>query len=78
MILAFYFSLFTSHFSAQAPTPRTDPIIVSIAEPEPSDLVGLADVLWGSLGLTGVLVLGAVVAAVVFAGVLFWVRSRAA
>ena len=65
------------YFSLQTPGPQTDPIIVNIVEPEKSDLVGLADVLWGSLGLTGVLVLASVLAAVVFAGVLFWVRSRA-
>ena len=66
------------YFSLQTPGPQTDPIIVNIVEPEKPDLVGLADVLWGSLGLTGVLVLASLVAAVVFAGVLFWVRSRAA
>ena len=77
LILTFYFSLFTFHFSLQVPSPPPKPIIVDIAERETSDLAGLAAVLWGSLGLTGVLVLGSVLAAVVFAGVLFWVRSRA-
>jgi hypothetical protein len=38
---------------------------------------GLADVLIGALGLTGLLMLGAILAAGVFAGVLFWIRSRA-
>jgi hypothetical protein len=56
-------------------TPQ-DPVIVKILDPPNKDLVGLADVLFGSLGLTGVLVLLAVVAALAFAGVLFWVRSR--
>ena len=72
------FSLLTSYFLLQVPSPQSDPIIVSIAEPEQSDLVGLADVLLGSMGLTGVLVLVSIVAAAVFAGVLFWVRSRSA
>ena len=58
-------------------TPQ-DPVVVRIIDPPNKDLVGLADVLFGSLGLTGVLVLGAVVAAAVFAGVLFWIRSRQA
>ena len=49
------------------------PVIVKIVEPKES---GLADVLIGALGLTGVLTLGAVVAAVVFGAVLFWIRSR--
>jgi hypothetical protein len=54
-----------------------DPVVVRIIEPN-KDLVGLEDVLFGSLGLTGVLVLLSVIAALLFAGVLFWVRSRQA
>ena len=54
---------------------QSKPIIVKIVEPE-GDPTGLADVLIGALGLTGALTLLAVVAAVVFAGVLFWIRSR--
>jgi len=57
-------------------TPQ-DPVIVKIIEPN-KDLVGLEDVLFGSLGLTGVLVLLSVIAAVLFAGLLFWFRSRSA
>jgi hypothetical protein len=53
------------------------PIIVKIIEPPAnSELNGLADVLLGSLGLTGVIVLGALLLGLVFASVLFWVRSR--
>ena len=52
-----------------------DPIIVKIVEP--SELSGLADVLLGAIGLTGVLALLAITAGVVVAGVLFWWRSRA-
>jgi hypothetical protein len=51
------------------------PIIVKVVEPS-GDPTGIADVLLGALGLTGVLVLVAVLAAVVFAGLLFWFRSR--
>jgi hypothetical protein len=53
-----------------------DPIIVKIVEP--SELSGLADVLLGAIGLTGVLTLLAITAGVVVAGVLFWWRSRSA
>jgi hypothetical protein len=54
---------------------QSKPIIVKIM-PQEGDPTGLADVLIGALGLTGVMVLLAVVAALVFAGVLFWYRSR--
>lgn len=53
-----------------------DPVVVKIIEPEKSELSSLADVLLGSLGLTGILVLASILAACVFAGVLFWLRSR--
>ena len=52
------------------------PIVVKIIEPANKELGGLADVLLGSLGLTGILVLGALVAALIFGSVLFWIRSR--
>ena len=54
---------------------QSKPIIVKIMPPE-GDPTGLADVLIGALGLTGVLVLLAVIAAIVFGGALFWFRSR--
>ena len=53
----------------------SSPIIVKLIEPN-KDPTGLADVLIGAIGLTGVLVLLAVVAAGIFAAVLFWARSR--
>ena len=53
------------------------PIIVRIPQDPPkSELSGLADVLLGSLGLTGVIALAAVLLGAVMAGVMFWVRSR--
>ena len=52
------------------------PIVVKIIDSPNTELKGLSDVLLGSLGLTGVLVLGALVAAVIFGSVLFWIRSR--
>jgi hypothetical protein len=54
---------------------QSKPIIVKIM-PQEGDPTGLADVLIGALGLTGVLVLLAVIAAGVFGAVLFWIRSR--
>ena len=53
------------------------PIIVKIVE-TPHDPTGLAEVLIGSLGLTGAITLCAIVFGVLFAGVLFWIRSRSA
>ena len=55
--------------------PANDPIIVKIIPPA-SDVSTLGDVLLGALGITGVLVLGAVVFGVVLAGVMFLVRRR--
>jgi len=53
------------------------PIIVSIPPDKPkSELSGLADVLLGSLGLTGVIVIAAVLLGAAMAGVMFWMRSR--
>jgi hypothetical protein len=57
--------------------PPPDPIIIDIKEPESDEIRGLADILIGALGLTGLLVLASILAAVLFAGVLFWFRSRA-
>jgi hypothetical protein len=55
------------------------PIIVKIIPPEQkSELSGLADVLLGSLGLTGLIVVAAVALGAVMAGVMFWIRSRSA
>ena len=55
----------------------SNPIIVRIPQDPPkSELSGLADVLLGSLGLTGVIVIAAVLLGAVMAGVMFWVRSR--
>ena len=53
------------------------PIIVKIIQPEQkSDLQGLSDVLLGSLGLTGLITLAALLLGVALAGVMFWIRSR--
>jgi hypothetical protein len=53
------------------------PIIIQIQEPK-SELQGLSDLLFGSLGLAGVLIIIAVLLAGLFAGVLFLWRMRSA
>ena len=60
-----------------APGQPASPIIVKIVE-TPRDPTGLADVLVGSIGLTGAIVLLAIITGTLLAGVLFWVRSRRA
>jgi hypothetical protein len=52
-----------------------NPVIVKIIEP-PKDPTGLADVLVGALGLTGVLGLAAILIGVATGAVIFWMRSR--
>jgi hypothetical protein len=52
------------------------PVTVRIIEPPADPTNGLADVLLGSLGLTGVLILIALAAGAIFAGILFYIRSR--
>ena len=54
----------------------SSPFIVKIVEPKKDPTGGLADVLIGALGLTGVMVIVAIVAAGIFAALLFWSRSR--
>lgn len=73
LFLSSRFSLLSSAQSGSGQEP--EPILVDIVEPD-SEITGLADVLIGALGLTGLLVLGAIVAAIGFAGVLFWIRRR--
>ncbi len=52
--------------------PPDAPIIVNLAPIEQTnDLQGLADVLFGSLGLTGVIVIGAILFGIVVAAFIF-------
>jgi len=60
-----------------AQQPPQGPIIVKLVEPE-GDPTGLAAVLIGALGLTGVIVVFAVLLGFVTGAVLFWIRSRSA
>jgi hypothetical protein len=55
--------------------PGPPPVMVRLM-PKSGDPTGLADVLIGALGLTGALVLGAVVLALVFAAALFVFRWK--
>ena len=52
------------------------PVMIDITPPSKGDPTGLSDVLIGALGLSGVLILCAVVLAAIFAGLLFLWRSR--
>ena len=56
---------------------QAKPVIVKIIE-APGDPTGLADVLLGALGLTGVLALAAVTLGLALGGLMFWLRSRSA
>ena len=62
----------------QQPPPA--PVIVRIISPEKdtTGLTQLRDVLIGSLGLTGAIVLMAVLLGAALAGVMFWFRHRSA
>jgi hypothetical protein len=59
---------------------QSNPVIVKIISPpkDESGLSQLADVLIGSLGLTGAIVLSAFVLGAAVAVVMFWVRHRSA
>jgi hypothetical protein len=52
------------------------PVIIDIGGSKSGDPTGLSDVLLGALGLSGVLILCAVVLAILLAGGLFFWRSR--
>jgi hypothetical protein len=56
--------------------PPAEPVIVKIVEPPARELEGLADVLIGAIGLTGVITLAAVVVGFLFGSLMFWYRSR--
>ena len=62
----------------QQPPPA--PVIVRIISPDKdtTGLTQLRDVLIGSLGLTGAIVLMAVLLGAALAGVMFWFRHRSA
>ncbi len=52
------------------------PVLIDIRKAPESEFSQLADVLIGTLGIAGVLVVTAVIFGAVIAGVMFWVRSR--
>ena len=57
-------------------TPLT-PIIVQVVD-APAKEIGVIDILMGSLGITGILLLGSALFGVLVAGVIFWIRRRLA
>lgn len=59
-------------FSLQQP-PK--PVIVRIIRP-PHDPTGISDVIIGAIGLTGFIVVLAILLGLLMAGILFWFRSR--
>ncbi len=54
------------------------PIIVDITEPPKSELSTLSEVLLGSLGLSGVLALTAIMLGIALGGLMFWIKRRSA
>ena len=52
------------------------PIIVDITEPPKSELSTLSQVLLGSLGLSGVLALMAILLGIGVGGLMFWIKKR--
>ncbi|PYR32318.1 MAG: hypothetical protein DMF90_23830 [Acidobacteria bacterium] len=54
------------------------PIIIKIIELPETPMEGLGDVLLSALGITGVLVLGAVVLGLLLGSLMFWFRGRSA
>jgi ABC-type phosphate transport system permease subunit len=59
-----------------AQQPPSSPIIVKLIEPPHNELSGIADVLIGSLGLTGAVTLLALALGVLAGGLLYLIRSR--
>ena len=55
---------------------QAPPIIVKLIEPKKDPTGGLGRVFVDALGLTGAIVVAALVCAAVLAAVLFWHRSR--
>ena len=68
--MSFIFSFCLLPFAFE---PQSPPIIVKLVEP-PKDPTGIAHVVVGALGLTGVITVIAIVLGVVLAGVMFWLR----
>lgn len=54
--------------------PNSAPIFITI-DKEPSDIEGLGEVLLGALGITGVIVVAALVCGLIAAGVIYFVRK---
>jgi hypothetical protein len=53
-----------------------EPVFIDITPPANDDVSGLADILIGALGLSGILLLVAVLAGLAVGALVFWLRSR--
>jgi hypothetical protein len=62
-------------WAAAGQTP-SEPMFIRITPKANEDVEGLADVLIGALGLTGALMLTALVLGLAVGGLIFWLRSR--
>jgi ABC-type phosphate transport system permease subunit len=56
---------------------QSNPIVVKIVEP-PHDPTGISDAIIGAIGLTGFIVLIALLLGLIFGGLLFWFRRNSA
>ena len=56
---------------------QSNPVVVKIVE-APHDPTGISDVIVGAIGLTGFIVLIALLLGLIFGGVLFWFRRNSA
>jgi len=54
---------------------QSNPVVVKIVEP-PHDPTGISDVIIGAIGLTGFIVLLALLFGLTFAGILVWFRRK--
>ena len=54
------------------------PIIIDVTEAPKSELSILSDVLIGSLGLSGVLAVTAILLGIALGGLMFWIKRRSA
>ncbi len=79
LFLAYMLRLFSHQLSAisdfSVQQQPSSPVIVKIITP-PRDPTGISDVIIGAIGLTGFIVVLAIVLGLLMAGILFWFRSR--
>jgi hypothetical protein len=57
-------------------TQQPEPVFIDIVEPPPNPAAEIVDVLVGSFGLAGVILILALIIGVGLGGVMLWLRSR--